>query len=38
MAESSNTGAHLVDGSGPVPSADDALARLDEVMVEAMMT
>lgn len=28
----------LADGSGPVPSTAEALARLDEAMVEAMMT
>jgi nitroreductase len=28
----------LADGSGPIPSAAEALARLDEAMVEAMMT
>ena len=28
----------LVDGSGPVPGTAEALARLDETMVEAMMT
>jgi nitroreductase len=28
----------LVDGSGPVPTTEEALARLDETMVEAMMT
>lgn len=38
MAEPTNPPPHLVDGSGAVPSDDDALARLDEVMVEAMMT
>jgi nitroreductase len=28
----------LADGSGPIPSTEDALARIDETMVEAMMT
>lgn len=28
----------LADGSGPVPTTGEALARLDETMVEAMMT
>ena len=28
----------LADGSGPVPTTADALARLDETLVEAMMT
>ena len=31
-------GGTLADGSGPVPSTAEALARLDESMVEAMMT
>lgn len=30
--------ARLADGSGPVPTTAEALARLDETMVEAMMT
>lgn len=30
--------ARLADGSGPVPTTEEALARLDETMVEAMMT
>ena len=29
---------NLADGSGPVPTTAEALARLDETMVEAMMT
>lgn len=33
-----HTPAGLADGSGPVPSTAQALARLDETMVEAMMT
>jgi nitroreductase len=28
----------LADGSGPIPSTEEALARIDETMVEAMMT
>ena len=38
MADFASTAPHLVDGSGPVPTADEALQRLDGVMVEAMMT
>ena len=28
----------LADGSGPIPTTEEALARIDETMVEAMMT
>ena len=38
MADAQHPAARLPDGSGPVPTTAEALARLDETMVEAMMT
>ena len=38
MPDAAHPAGLLADGSGPVPSTAEALARLDETMVEAMMT
>ena len=38
MTDAQRPAGKLADGSGPVPSTSEALARLDETMVEAMMT